>query len=435
MPGLAISGRILRDGALERATVRIDSESGTIRDVATGSKAGGKGLEHTDLGDQVLLPGALDVHVHLREPGLEHKEDWRTGTTAAAFGGVTAVVDMPNTIPATTNAKTARDKLQRAAEKSLVDYGIWGGATWYTQGLEELLACSVGMKVFLGATTGDLLLEDRDAFVALLDTCGRVGKPVILHCESQRVLEQSRRTEKDLDDHARSRPPLAEVEAVYDIMKALAGVKQKPRIHVAHVASPDAVRAARSAGFSIGVCPHHLLLDTGMQFVPESHAKMNPPLRGAQNRQALWQAFAAGQIPLVESDHAPHTPAEKQAPFHQAPAGVPGVETMLPMLLARAATGDVTLGRVVEAACHAPARLLGLDDRGRLAAGCRADVVAVDLDRVEPVQGDALHSKCRWSPFEGHEAIWPSHVWSGGRAVVADGELVGKPGQARPLVE
>jgi dihydroorotase len=194
------------------------------------------------------------------------------------------------------------------------------------------------------------------------------------------------------------------------------------------------VQAAGTARFSIGACPHHLLLDTN---APLSHAygKMNPPLRSPAQRQALWTAFAAGKIPILESDHAPHTQVEKEDSFHQAPSGVPGVETLAPLMLAQAKAGRVALDTVVDALSANPARLIGAHDRGTLEAGKRADFAVYDLSRPVKLHADLLHAKCGWTPFAGHEAILPTHTFLAGRPVVEDGELVAQPGSARPILQ
>ena len=322
-----------------------------------------------------------------------------------------------------------------AEQKAVVDYAAWCGATWYLDDLPEMLQYSPGIKIYLGATTGDLLAEDGNRVKEAIRICGEAGKPVLLHCEAQRILDQYRRTEQKLEDHHTTRPPLAEVEAIYDIMKALPGLKKVPPIHVCHIASADAVRAAQAAKFSRGVCPHHMLLDhVGCCEHSPGRGKMNPPLRDPAAREALWQAFADGQIPILESDHAPHTQGEKDDQFHKIPAGVPGVETLLPVMLAKAHAGDVPLATVVDAVTKAPAALLGLNDRGALAPGMRADFAVYDVDAPKPVDEASLHSKCGWSPFHGMDAVMPTHTYLAGEPVVADGTLVAKPGSGQPLL-
>ncbi len=416
------AGRIYQDGKLVKGVLHV--EDGVITKVAKSGKA------DVDFGDKAILPGAIDVHVHFREPGATHKEDMASGSKSAAFGGVTTWVDMPNTLPPATSVKLIREKLRFAAEKSCVDYGFWGGSMWYTGEVEAMLDWTVGMKIYLGATTGDLLLEDAKAFKEILAYCGKAGKPIILHCEAERVLRQYRRTEVELADHDHARPPLAEVEAIYEVMKTMPGIKPAPTIHIAHCASADGVQAATAAKFSIGVCPHHMLLCHDKWEQPQGYGKMNPPLRDDSRRQALFDTYAAGNVPILESDHAPHTRGEKDDVFGNIPAGVPGVETMMPLFLARAQAGDIPLATVVDSLTVGPARLLGLTDRGTLAPGMKADFSVVDLDDVQPIEASRLHSKCGWTPYEGHDAIFPTHVYLAGEAVIADGEFQGGQGQS-----
>ncbi len=422
------TGRIYQDGQFVKASMHVD-KNGRISKITQE-----KGDDDTDFGDKVILPGAIDVHVHFREPGATHKEDLHTGSVSAAFGGVTGFVDMPNTLPATTSLKLLREKHRMAQDKVVVDYGFWGGSTWYTGEVEKMLEWVVGMKVYLGATTGDLLLEDPSAFKEILSACGRAKRPVILHCEAERVMKQHRRTEMVVADHDAARPPLAEVESIYDVMKTMPGIKPAPTVHIAHCASADAVQAAHAGKFSIGVCPHHLLLThTGWQ-QPDGWGKMNPPLRDETRRQALFKAFVDGKIPIIESDHAPHTRGEKDDLFANVPAGVPGVETMLPLMLAAAKRGDVPMAAVIDALTKAPAALLGLKDRGVLAKGMRADFTVVDLDDVAPIEAKMLHSKCGWTPYEGHDAIFPTHTYLAGRAVIEDRVLVAEPGSGESII-
>lgn len=424
----SFGGRIYQEGKLKKGVLHV--EDGVITAINTKP-----GDDHTDFGDQAILPGAIDIHVHFRDPGATHKEDWLTGTTAAAFGGVTAVVDMPNTAPPTTTLRALEEKLQLASEKAVVDYAAWCGATWYLNDLPEMLQMSPGIKIYLGATTGDLLAEDGNRVKEAIRIAGEAGRPVLLHCEAQRVLDQHRRAEVKLSDHDTTRPPVAEVEAIFDIMKALPGLKQAPPIHVCHIASADAVRAAIAAKFSRGVCPHHLLLDhVGCCEAHPGKGKMNPPLRDPVSKGALWDAFAGGDIPILESDHAPHTKAEKDDAFNQVPAGVPGVETLLPVMLAQAIDGRVDLARVIDAVTRAPADLLGLSNRGRLEVGAQADFAVYDL-KPKPIDEAQLHSKCGWTPFHEHDACFPSHTYLRGEAIVADGTLLAKPGSGRHLVE
>jgi dihydroorotase len=421
---MRVRGQLYQEGELVPGVIVIND--GKITAVEPDGEA------DLDFGAQAILPGAIDIHVHFRDPGANHKEDFYTGSVSAAFGGVTAVVDMPNTNPPTTTWNALVQKLQIADEKSVVDFAAWCGATWFLEDLAKMLVHSPGLKIYLGASTGDLLMEDQNRVRQCLEIAGKAGKPVALHCEAQRVLNQFKRQEMVLQDHDDTRPPMAEVESIYDILKAFPSLKHKPRIHVAHIASVDAVTAAEKAGFSRGVCPHHLLLDTETccDHNP-GRGKMNPPIRRPGSKDALYQAYKDGRISILESDHAPHTKNEKSDEFNKVPAGVPGVETMLPLLLAEAQKGNVSFRHVVDSVTVAPAELLGLN-KGKLAVGMDADFAVYDMKAAPIVEAD-LHSKCGWSPFDGQDAIFPSQVYVRGNPVIVDRKLVAKAGSGAPL--
>lgn len=427
---LSVAGQVYQRGKLVPAVLHIDTASGKVVRVARSTAL----EQHLDFGKLAILPGAIDVHVHFREPGATQKEDLTTGSTSAAFGGVTTFVDMPNTSPATITLGRLKEKLQLMAQKSVVDYGAWAGGTWYTGELDAMLQHAVGVKTYLGSSTGDLLLEDQERFRQVLEAAGKSGRPVALHAEAERVLAKHRRTENTIHDHDHTRPPEAEQQAIYDAMTAQQAVKRPPRIHIAHAASPDAVHAAVAGKFSVGICPHHLLLDTNVG-LGHAYGKMNPPLRSPQVREELWKLFAAGKIPILESDHAPHTKADKESTFHAAPSGVPGVETMVPLMLAMVKAGKVELQTVVDAACKNPAELLGQGaTRGILDAGSRADFAVYDLKHAAKVDSHELHSKCGWSPFDGMNAIFPSDVFLAGKPVVREQQFVGAAGRGQPIV-
>ena len=426
---VVVKGRLWRDGALVPGALGIDPTTGRITGVARDLPGD---IVH-DFGSKAILPGAVDIHVHFRDPGHTHKEDLTSGSTAAAFGGVTGFVDMPNTLPTTTTLRATKDKLAACAKKCVVDYAVWAGGTWFTEELPQILKHAAGVKTYLGASTGDLLLEDVERFKLVLAGAAQANRPAVLHAEAQRVLNQLRRTEGTNEDHDQARPPLAEVEAIYDVMKATMGMKRPPRVHIAHVASAEALQATSTAKFSSGVTPHHLLLDHRAE-LSHAYGKVNPPLRPPAQREALWKAFADGKIPILESDHAPHTKVEKEDNYHTAPAGLPGVETMMPLMVALAAKNKLELRRLVDAATIAPAAILNLKDRGTLEAGMRADFAAYDLKKPVKVSADGLHSKCGWTPFQGHSAIFPTHTFLAGKLVVEEGELVAQPGTARSLL-
>lgn len=381
-----------------------------------------------DAGDRVVLPGAIDCHVHFRDPGHPEKEDFGSGTRAAALGGVTTVMDMPNTSPPTLTRDALDDKLARARAKALVDFGLYCGLDERGDSLSILPEASA-MKIYMGATTGNMLVRDGALIRRALEAATRAGRTVAVHAEHQDCLDRhAPLAGDDFPSHAASRPPACEAEAVRALVEAARGLPA--RVHVTHLSTAAGLAALRGTGFTSDATPHHLLMDAsrlreGGQF------KMNPPLRAAPDRDTLWSAFVAGDVPCVASDHAPHTRDEKQRPvMRECPAGVPGVQTMIPLLLAAASDGRVPLARVVDAMTVA-ARIFGLPGKGSLAPGADADLAIFDLAAARAIRVEDMASKAGWTPFEGMPAVFPTDVLVRGRAVVQDGRVVGEPGQAR----
>lgn len=387
---LWLPGRGLVDGCVG---IGDDGRIAAVRKVLRGD-------EHIRVRGMVL-PAALDMHVHFREPGLTHKEDWTSGSAAAACGGVTAVVEMPNTRPPTDSPAALREKAALAARGSLVDFGLavavqrgsvrepWFGdlpvAAW------KLYPYGMTWDDFR-ATAAEVVAARRRPLVVHAEHPGRLGDAPL----------------RELADHTRNR---ADAEAA-----CLPGLPASPWLHVAHLSSEAGLRAL-PVHATAEVTPHHLLLnlDAGLGLA----GKVDPPLRTRADNAALWAAFRAGRPAILASDHAPHLPEEKgsDAP----PSGLPGVETMVPLMLHHVATGKLELGRLVNAMAEAPANRLGLE-RGRITVGQPADLLAVDLRAGRRIRADALHSRAGWTPYDDREAVFPQRVWRRGTLVAADSE-------------
>ena len=474
---LVIEGNVFFGGRVQKLALGI--EDGSIVQV----KKTIRGVRSTDFGDRLVIPGAVDAHVHFREPGMTQKEDFQSGTTAAACGGVTTVLDMPNTRPSTIWRSSLLEKAALARPKACVDFGLFAALVPST-GPQTLADLAVGFKLYMGSTTGDLLVDDYSRLREMLAGAARTGRPVAVHAEDERLLRSLKVRQKDLLTYDESRPSAAEVGAVRRFLAALEG----GRGHVCHITTrgalealgrlppgkgqkgqsgdakeglpvagqeeppaqekglappggtansergPPALANGRSSGrLSCEVTPHHLLLDARRDSALSTLGKVNPPLRTADEREALWKAFAAGGIELLASDHAPHLMEEKETGFGEAPPGVPGTETMVPLMMMLIKGGRLDIGRLVEASCAAPAALYGLD-AGRLAVGQPAHLAVYDLHDVQKIRGKALHSKCAWSPFEGRDAIFPRAVFLRGELIVEDGEPV-EFGQVLLVVE
>jgi dihydroorotase len=360
----------------------------------------------------LLLPGAVDAHVHLREPGFPQKETIATGTLAALHGGVTTVLDMPNTQPPVVDRAALADKAERFAAHSRVDWGLHAMVDSELRSF-ALGSAPVGYKLYLGPSTHVGAFPAARLGEALARAAG-TGRPLVVHAEHPDLL-------RDDPDPGAARPAEAEWRAVQALQDA---APERIALLVAHCTTARGLQLARRAGFAAEVSPHHLLLDHGALAELGARAKVNPPLRGPRERAALWQAFARGKASTLGSDHAPHTLAEKAQGLDKAPAGMPGVETMLPLLLARVRARALPLGVLVRAACERPAELFGLA-KGRIAPGSDADLVHVELGHVTAVRARDLHSKAGWTCFEGWPAVFPRQVWLRGEEALG-GEARGR---------
>ncbi|MBI4394057.1 MAG: dihydroorotase [Euryarchaeota archaeon] len=359
----------------------------------------------------ILMPGAVDMHVHFRDPGSTHKEDFVSGTTAAAFGGVTFVADMPNNETPVTDARAYAKKQAAVRGRAAVDYGLVAGLDDALEAL-RLGAAPVAYKAYLGRSTGGLLLASTQALRRAVKRSERSGRPLIVHAEADTCLAKSDGTQENLRGHSSARSPRCEVEAIQRVVAA-----RPSGVHVAHVTSRLALAATRGAGLTREVTPHHLLLDFNSKKRPGSLCKVNPPLRSPADRSALMSALRGGGVEVLASDHAPHTLAEKAAGFKTAPAGVPGVETMVPLMMSLVKRGGLSIRRLAEASASNPGRILGIP-KGAIAPGFDADLVLYDLAEERRIEASVLHSKCGWTPFQGRQAVFPTRVWLRGEEVV-----------------
>ncbi|MFC7202961.1 dihydroorotase [Haloferax namakaokahaiae] len=420
---MRIENATLADGRV----VDVRVEDGEI--TAVGDVEGDTDETVIDADGNLLLPGAIDVHVHFREPGFEHKETWETGSKSAAAGGVTTVVDQPNTTPTTTTGEGFDAKAERA-EHSLIDYGINGGVTpdWDPESLFDRPLFALG-EVFLADSTGDMGIE-ADLFAEAAARAAEAGIPVTVHAEDADLFDESA-IEGDLGGVGRdanadswSAYRSAEAEAVAVERAARVGDEAGAQIHIAHTSTPEGVDAARDGGATCEVTPHHLFLSRDDLDELGTYGRMNPPLRSEARREAMFERLAAGKIDMVATDHAPHTVEEKEQSLLDAPSGVPGVETMVPLLLGAAVEGDLSLERVRDVVATNPADVFGLPAKGKIEAGADADLSLYDLDSPREIRGDDLHSKCGWTPFEGFTGVFPEWTMVRGE-MVWDGESFG----------
>jgi dihydroorotase len=412
---MLIRNATLADG--RRRDVRVDGERvGAVAEAGTLDASDGEDIR--DATGKRLLPGMIDVHVHFRQPGFSHKETWATGTRSAAAGGVTTVVDQPNTDPPTVDGATFDGKEEFAAD-AVVDYGINGGVVdgWEPSTLFDRPLFALG-EVFLADSTGDMGI-DTPLFSRALDRARTEEVPVTVHAEDASLFNESARERTDADAWSAYRTARAEVAAVERACRVAR--ERETDVHIAHASTPEGIDAASEAGMTTEVTPHHMFLSRSD--LPElgTFGRMNPPLRREKRRQRVFDRVADGTVDMVATDHAPHTRAEKDASVWEAPSGVPGVETALPLLLAEARTGRIEYERVRDLTAANPADVFGVEGKGRVAEGYDADLVLVDPGTSTEIRAEDLHTNCDWTPFEGRDAVFPEWTMVRGTVVYERG--------------
>jgi len=401
---------------------------GDLGDADAATVIGAEGLH--------LLPGVIDTQVHFREPGNEHKEDLESGSRAAVMGGVTGVFEMPNTNPTTTTVEAMTDKIQRASGRMWCNYAFYVGACaenvrnlgW----LERLRGCC-GVKVFMGSSTGSLLVADDDTLAAVLQN-GR--RRVAVHAEDENRLEQRKNLRRDGDpsSHLDWRDEETALLATRRLLELARNTGR--RVHVLHVTTGAemALLSEYKDVATVEVTPQHLTLAAPDCYaILGSYGQMNPPIRDAKQREMLWSAVVGGVVDVIGSDHAPHTREEKAKPYPDSPSGMPGVQTLVPVMLDHVANGRLSLLRFVDLTSAGAARIFGIAGKGRIAVGYDADFTLVDLKEKREVSDDWIASKCGWTPYAGMTLTgWPLATIIGGKLVMQDGELIGEPA-GKPL--
>ncbi|MCZ7399820.1 MAG: dihydroorotase [Candidatus Methanoperedens sp.] len=430
MPDLVIkNARIFISDAIQPAEIAVDN--GKISKI--GKIVGTEEVNQViDAKGALVLPGAIDVHVHFRDPGMTKKENWYTGSCAAAAGGVTTVIDHPNTIPPTIDADSFKKK-KKEAKKSIIDYGINAGVTVNLESLKSLweLGATAFGEIFMAESTGSLNVNDRILKEAL-PAIGELGAVACIHAEDEETRKKYVHLLKGNlapESYSKSRPALSEKIAVEKAIK-LGGDTKLHFCHISAYESLETIRKAKAENRNITceVAPHHLFLSTKDYRRLGTLGKMNPPLRDYQSQQSLWKGLNDGTVEIVASDHAPHLEHEKMTDIWTAPAGVPGVETMMPLLLMAVKRNLLTLKRLIEVTSQNPTRIFNIQ-KGILAPGYDADFLIVG--EVREIRKEKLHSKAGWTPFGGMDGIFPEMTISRGEVVLQDGEIVGKRGRGR----
>ncbi|MEM9073764.1 MAG: dihydroorotase [Myxococcota bacterium] len=423
---------ILRGGTLVTPAGEISADVGVQdgRIVEIGSLGDAETV--LDVAGLHVLPGLIDTQVHFREPGLEHKEDLGTGTAGAALGGITAIFEMPNTNPNTDTAERLADKVRRGREKAWTDFAFFVGATAENAehlGTLERLEGAAGVKIFMGSSTGTLLVDETEALRRVLQHGSR---RIAVHCEDETRLKARKELTSVEDAHPRLHPVWRDEDTAILATKRLIGLayETKRRVHVLHVTTEEeaSILAGHKDLVTMEVTPQHLTL--GMEDYERigTFAQMNPPIRGGRHRDALWRAIQQGVVDVLGSDHAPHTREEKAKPYPKSPSGMPGVQTMVPLMLDAVNAGKMTLARLVDLLAHGPQRIYNIAAKGRLTVGYDADFTIVDLNAERTIEDSWIASRVGWTPFAGRTVRgWPVRTIIRGRTVMADDELVESP--------
>ena len=414
--GIVVADIAVRDGRI--------CAIGDLRDLEAREVIDAQGLH--------VLPGVIDPQVHFREPGGEAKEDLESGTRAAVLGGVTAVFEMPNTQPPTTTKEAFEDKLKRASGRAHCDIAFFVGASSENAEqlgeLERLPGCC-GVKVFMGSSTGTLLVPDDETLRRVFSSGSR---RVALHAEDEdRLNERKPLASEELGVHLH--PVWRDAEcARLATERAIAAARACDRkIHVLHVTTKEEIpllRGARDVA-TFEIPPQHLTLSA-----PECYdrlgtfAQMNPPIREASHRDALWGAIEEGLADALGSDHAPHLREEKSRSYPGTPSGMPGVQTMVPIMLDHVSQGRLSLERLVELVCSGPAHIYGVRDRGRLEVGALGSLTLVDLKAEREITNQWIASKCGWTPFDGKKVTgWPVATIVRGATIMREDEILCAP--------
>ena len=406
--------------------------NGSIQTIATGG--GLESLDHELLIDATglhLLPGAIDPHVHFREPGNTEKEDLQSGSRAAAAGGITAFLDMPNNVPNATNRSTLEAKIALAGSKAVTHYGFFAGATRNNvRDLQDIEGMDgvCGIKIFMGSSTGDLLVNEQKDLENIFANTGGI---IATHAEDeerlqQRIAEFGNQT--DIRLHAECR----DVECAFIATKRAAALAKDHdhRLHIVHLTSAteaDWLNKNKGDLITTEVCTQHLTFDQDDVESLGVRALMNPPIRYTEDRDTLWKRLKDGTIDCVVTDHAPHTLESKSVGYPNAPAGMPGVETSLPLMLTHAMNGKCNINDVAKWMCAGPARVYGMENKGSLIEGYDGDLTLVDLENRRTITDADTWTKVGWTPYDGMELTgWPTYT-------IVDGDLVHKREAGGPL--
>jgi dihydroorotase len=422
------------DAILKSGTV-VNQDGEGVRDIAVkngriaaiGALGGASAGEIVDCKGLHILPGVMDTQVHFREPGLTHKEDLESGSRSAVMGGVTAVFEMPNTDPLTINEAAFTDKVNRGHHRMHCDFAFFiGGTRENVKDLPELERAPgcAGVKVFIGSSTGSLLVEDDESLRKIFNV---IRRRAAFHAEDEYRLNERKhlRVEGDPRSHPVWRDETAAMMATQRLVKLARETGR--RIHILHISTKEEIEYLREHKdlVTCEATPHHLTLAGPEDYLRlGTRVQMNPPVRDALHRDGIWLGISQGIIDVLGSDHAPHTLEEKAKTYPASPSGMTGVQTLVPVMLNHVNAGKLSLARFVDLTSAGPQRLFGIASKGRIAAGYDADFTVVDMKREETITNKWVASRAGWTPYDGMRVKgWPVGTFVRGKRVMWQGEL------------
>lgn len=427
------NGDVIIDNETEKLNIGIKDKKITLIASTDGYEAN----EIIDANGLTILPGVIDSQVHFREPGSEHKEDMSTGSKGAVLGGVTSTFEMPNTYPPTATVELLKDKLELAKNRMWTNYAFFGGATSSNISslpeLERVPGC-VGIKIFMGSSTGNLLVPDDDTLISVLKSR---NYRVAVHAEDEpRLIERKNLIKNnDVKYHPIWRDEQTALNATKRVINA-AKVSKLP-VHILHITTEEEVELIKNNKeyISMEVTPQHLTLSA-----PDCYdelgtfAQMNPPIREKRHLKALWKGIDEGIVDVIGSDHAPHTREEKLKPYPDSPSGMPGVQTLLPIMLNHLNNGKIGIHKLCKLISTNPAKLYQAENKGEIKLNYDADLTIVDLKKEVKITDDIMANKSGWTPFNNKLVKgWPVMTIVNGNLVMSDGELIGKP-SGKPII-
>ncbi len=435
------NGLIVNEGRIFKGGILIDGEIiSDIIDYSVGHSVSGDVMT-VDLEGLHVFPGVIDSHVHFREPGMTHKGDIASESKAAIAGGVTSVIEMPNTIPQTTSLKSLDDKIKIAENNSLVNYAFYLGAT--NSNIDQLISADPsyipGIKVFMGASTGDMLVDDQDSLIEIFN---KVKSLIAVHCEDEKIIQRNLlQAKKEYGDDIPFglHPQIRSSEACYkSSLKAVSlALKYQARLHLLHISTEREIDlfydlpCDSAKQVTAEVCVHHLLFTDDDYNKKQSFIKWNPAIKSHADRVALRNSLNTNKIDIVSTDHAPHSVEEKKQPYLSCPSGAPMIQHSLEAMLDLYHEKVISLETIAEKMCHNPARCFNIKDRGFIRKGFIADLAIVNLNMDWKIEKENILYKCKWSPLEGrvlkskviHTFVNGRHVYNSG---VIDGSKSGK---------